>query len=79
MKVVELNLLLNFNDLLDTICQVQRIIDYEEDLLKKLRNTSNKMWSKMVETRPELTAITDWMAPGLTDGYNDLQSILKEL
>lgn len=59
--------------------QVRRIIDFEEDLLKRLRNTSGKMWSKMIETRPELSAITDWMAPGLVDGYKDLQSMLKEL
>lgn len=37
------------------------------------------MWRKIVETRPELTAVTDWMAPGLVDGYKDLQSMLKEL
>jgi len=65
--------------LLNAIFQVQRIIDFEEDLFKKLRNTSGKMWKKIIETRPELTAITDWMAPGLVDGYKDLQSIIKEL
>jgi len=65
--------------LLNAIFQVQRIIDFEEDLFKKLRNTSGKMWNKIIETRPELTAITDWMAPGLVDGYKDLQSIIKEL
>lgn len=65
--------------ILYAIHQVQRIIDFEEDLLKRLRNTSGKMWSKMVETRHELTAITDWMAPGLVDGYKSLQSMLEEL
>jgi len=65
--------------LLNAIFQVQRIIDFEEDLFKKLRNTSGKMWNKIIETRPELTAITDWTAPGLVDGYKDLQSIIKEL
>jgi len=65
--------------LLNAIFQIQRIIDFEEDLFKKLRNTSGKMWNKIIETRPELTAITDWMAPGLVDGYKDLQSIIKEL
>lgn len=65
--------------LLDTICQVQRIIDFEEDLFKRLRNTSGKKWSKMIEIRPELASITDWMAPGLVDGYKELQSMLKEL
>lgn len=37
------------------------------------------MWSKIVESRPELTTVTDWMTPGLVDGYKDLQSMLKEL
>ncbi|KAL0130415.1 hypothetical protein PUN28_002237 [Cardiocondyla obscurior] len=59
--------------------QVQRIINYEEDLLKRLRDTSGKTWNKIVETRPELTAISDGMAPGLVDGYKNLQSMLKEL
>lgn len=59
--------------------QVQRIIDFEEDLFKRLRNTSGKKWNKMVEIRPELASITDWMAPGLVDGYKELQSMLKEL
>lgn len=65
--------------LLDTIFQVQRIIDFEEDLFKRLRNTSGKKWRKMIEIRPELASITDWMAPGLVDGYKELQSMLKEL
>jgi len=33
----------------------------------------------MIEIRPELASITDWMAPGLVDGYKELQSMLKEL
>jgi hypothetical protein len=37
------------------------------------------MWDKMVKTRPELASITNWMLPGLLDGYKDLQSMLKEL
>jgi len=37
------------------------------------------MWNEMIKTRPELIAVTDWMAPGLVDGYKDLQSMLKEL
>lgn len=61
------------------ICQVQRIVDFEEDLLKRLRNTSGKMWNDIVKSRPELASITDWMAPGLVDGYKDLQSMMKEL
>lgn len=65
--------------MLDTICQVQRIVDFEEDLFKKLRNTSGKKWNKMIEIRPELASITDWMAPGLVDGYKELQSMLKEM
>lgn len=59
--------------------QVQRIIDFEEDLFKRLRNTSGKRWNKLIEVRPELASITDWMAPGLVDGYKELQSILKDL
>lgn len=73
------NLGVAYPELHTNLKQVQRIIDFEDDLLKRLRNTSGKMWSKIVETRPELTAITDSMAPGLVDGYKDLQSMLKEL
>ncbi|XP_077269962.1 alanine--tRNA ligase, mitochondrial [Temnothorax americanus] len=73
------NLGVAYPELHTNLKQIQRIIDFEEDLFKRLRNTSGKMWSKMIETRPELTAITDWMAPGLVDGYKDLQSMLKEL
>lgn len=65
--------------LLNAIYQVQRIIDFEEDLFKRLRDTSGKRWNKMIEVRPELASITDWMAPGLVDGYKELQSILKDL
>ncbi|RLU15066.1 hypothetical protein DMN91_012953 [Ooceraea biroi] len=68
-----------YPELHSNLKQVQRIIDYEENLFKRLRNTSGKMWKKMVETRPELASITDWMSPGLLDGYKDLQSMLKEL
>lgn len=64
---------------MDAKHQVQRIIEFEEDLYKRLRNTSGKMWNKMVKTRPELASITDWTASGLLEGYKDLQSILKEL
>ncbi|KYN36791.1 Alanyl-tRNA synthetase, mitochondrial [Trachymyrmex septentrionalis] len=73
------NLGVTYPELHTNLKQVQRIIDFEEDLLKRLRNTSGKMWKKMIETRPELIAVTDWMAPGLIDGYKDLQSMLKEL
>jgi len=65
--------------IINVIDQIQRIIAYEEDLFKRLRNTSGKMWNKMVETRPELASITNWMLPGLLDGYKNLQSMLKEL
>ncbi|XP_011639548.1 alanine--tRNA ligase, mitochondrial [Pogonomyrmex barbatus] len=73
------NLSIVYPELHSNLKQVQRIIDFEEDLFKRLRKTSGKIWSKMVETRPELAAITDWMAAGLVDGYKDLQSMLKEL
>ncbi|XP_018307520.1 alanine--tRNA ligase, mitochondrial [Mycetomoellerius zeteki] len=73
------NLGVTYPELHTNLKQVQRIIDFEEDLFKKLRNTSGKMWNKMIKTRPELIAITDWMASGLVDGYKDLQSMLKEL
>ncbi|GAB1868191.1 alanine--tRNA ligase [Camponotus japonicus] len=68
-----------YPELHNNLKQVQRIIDFEEDLFKRLRNTSGKKWSKMIEIRPELASITDWMAPGLVDGYKELQSMLKEL
>nr|XP_012216572.1 PREDICTED: alanine--tRNA ligase, mitochondrial [Linepithema humile] len=68
-----------YPELYNNLKQVQRIIDFEEDLLKRLRNTSGKMWNNMVKIRPELASITDWMAPGLVDGYKDLQSMLKDL
>ncbi|XP_036145275.1 alanine--tRNA ligase, mitochondrial isoform X2 [Monomorium pharaonis] len=73
------NLGIAYPELHTNLKQVQRIIDFEEDLVRRLHNTSGKMWNKMIETRPELIAITDWMAPGLMDGYKYLQSILKEL
>lgn len=55
------------------------MIEYEKDLFKRLRDSSGKMWSKMIEARPELSLITDWMSPGLLYGYKDLQSMLQEL
>ncbi|XP_011051624.1 PREDICTED: alanine--tRNA ligase, mitochondrial [Acromyrmex echinatior] len=73
------NLGVTYPELHTNLKQVQKIIDFEEELLKRLRNTSGKMWNKMIKTRPELIAVTDWMAPGLVDGYKDLQSMLKEL
>ncbi|XP_072755160.1 alanine--tRNA ligase, mitochondrial [Anoplolepis gracilipes] len=68
-----------YPELQNNLKQVQKIIDFEEDLFKRLRNTSGKKWNKMIEVRPELASITDWMAPGLVDGYKELQSMLKEL
>ncbi|XP_070166786.1 alanine--tRNA ligase, mitochondrial [Polyergus mexicanus] len=73
------NLSAVYPELHNNLKRVQRIIDFEEDLFKRLRNTSGKRWNKMIEVRPELASITDWMAPGLVDGYKELQSILKDL
>ncbi|XP_076243209.1 alanine--tRNA ligase, mitochondrial isoform X2 [Calliopsis andreniformis] len=68
-----------YPELQKNLKKVQNIIEFEEDLFKKLRNTSGKEWKKIVEINPQLTAVTDWMSPGLVGGYKYLQSTLKDL
>ncbi|XP_026673811.1 alanine--tRNA ligase, mitochondrial isoform X3 [Ceratina calcarata] len=59
--------------------KVQKIIRFEEELYKKLRSTSGEKWNKVVEKRPSLKGVTEWLAPGLVDGYKYLQGILNDL
>ncbi|XP_032679320.1 alanine--tRNA ligase, mitochondrial isoform X2 [Odontomachus brunneus] len=68
-----------YTELHSNLKQVEKIIKFEEDLFNRLRNTSGKKWNEMVKIRPELALITDWTAPGLFDGYKDLQTVLKDL
>ncbi|EFN88295.1 Alanyl-tRNA synthetase, cytoplasmic [Harpegnathos saltator] len=68
-----------YTELHNNLKQVKRIIKFEEDLFNRLRNASNKRWNEMIKIRPELASITDWTAPGLVDGYKNLQTMLKEL
>ncbi|XP_016840617.1 alanine--tRNA ligase, mitochondrial [Nasonia vitripennis] len=57
--------------------KIQHIIQYEEEVMKSARNNAAKNWRKVVENRPELSAITDATLPGLTAGYYELQTFLK--
>ncbi|XP_012266707.2 alanine--tRNA ligase, mitochondrial [Athalia rosae] len=59
--------------------QVQKIITYEEELLKSLRATVGAEWNKIVNTRPVLASISNISAPGLTAAYKDLQAIIPNL
>ncbi|XP_053987093.1 alanine--tRNA ligase, mitochondrial isoform X1 [Hylaeus volcanicus] len=67
-----------YPELQNNLKKVQKIIEFEENLLKRLRNTSGKEWKKMVKTHPELVAVTDYTGAGLLSGYKYFQSILKD-
>lgn len=45
--------------------------------MKSARNSSAKRWEKIVNIRPELSAVSDIMLPGLPAGYYELQKFLK--
>lgn len=45
--------------------------------MKSARITAARSWKKIVSSRPELSAITDVSLPGLTGGYNELQTLIK--
>ncbi|XP_014470633.1 PREDICTED: alanine--tRNA ligase, mitochondrial isoform X2 [Dinoponera quadriceps] len=66
-------------ELHNNLKQVDKIIQFEQDLYNRLRNTSGKRWKEMVKIRPELASVTDWTASGLLDGYKNLQTVLKDL
>ena len=58
---------------------MQKIIEFEENLYKKLRYTCSKQWTKIIKTYPQLKSITEQLAPGLEDGYKYLQHVLNDL
>ncbi|XP_046617355.1 alanine--tRNA ligase, mitochondrial isoform X1 [Neodiprion virginianus] len=56
--------------------QVQKLIAYEEDLLKSLRDTAGTEWKRIIKTRSALASVSNTTAPGLAAAYKDLQSSL---
>ncbi|KAK0179803.1 hypothetical protein PV327_005520 [Microctonus hyperodae] len=56
--------------------QVQTIINYEMEHFLNLRASSGKQWQNLVETKPQLAAISDPYAAGLIHSYEILQSTL---
>lgn len=66
-----------YPELQKNLKQVQKIIAYEEDLLKSLRDTAGAEWKKMIKTRPALAMINNTTAPGLAAAYKDLQSSIS--
>nr|XP_033324410.1 alanine--tRNA ligase, mitochondrial [Megalopta genalis] len=68
-----------YPELQTSLKKVQKIVEFEEDLFKRLRKNSGKEWKKIIENRPELASVTDWMAPGLLNAYKYLQTIVKDL
>ncbi|XP_076161952.1 alanine--tRNA ligase, mitochondrial isoform X2 [Ptiloglossa arizonensis] len=67
-----------YPELQNNLKKVQKIIEFEEDLFKSLRIASDKKWKQILKIRPELVTITNWMTPNLFEGYNYLQSNLKD-
>ncbi|KOC65413.1 Alanine--tRNA ligase, mitochondrial [Habropoda laboriosa] len=68
-----------YPELHENLKMVQKIIGFEEELYIKLQRTSDKQWKKICETRSQLKLVTDWVAPGLLDGYNYLQHAIYNL
>ncbi|CAD1469392.1 unnamed protein product, partial [Heterotrigona itama] len=68
-----------YPELQKNLKKVQNIIDFEENLYKKLRYTCSKQWTKIIKIYPQLKSITQQLAPGLEDGYKYLQHILNDL
>lgn len=58
---------------------MQKIIEFEEELYKKLKHTCHKQWTKLVKTYPQLSSISEQLTPGLGDGYKYLQHVLNNL
>lgn len=77
--VVVENLGDTYPELQKNLKQVQKIIEFEENLYKKLRYTCSKQWSKIIKTYPQLKSITEPLAPGLENGYKYLQHRLNDL
>ncbi|KAJ8673583.1 hypothetical protein QAD02_004845 [Eretmocerus hayati] len=59
------------------LSKIQHIIKYEEEVMNSARSAAIRNWKKVVENRPELSAISDIESPGLTAGYYELQTFLK--
>ncbi|XP_023245739.1 alanine--tRNA ligase, mitochondrial isoform X2 [Copidosoma floridanum] len=55
------------------LSKIKFIIQFEEEVMKSARSTAFKSWKKIVNSRPELSVITDTTFPGLTAGYFELQ------
>ncbi|CAK9813637.1 Alanine--tRNA ligase, mitochondrial [Anthophora plagiata] len=68
-----------YPELHDNLGKVQKIIAFEEELYKKLQCTTAKRWEKLCKVYPQSKLITDWLAPGLVDGYKYLQCALNNL
>ncbi|KAG7202205.1 hypothetical protein KM043_015879 [Ampulex compressa] len=68
-----------YPELQTNLKQVQKIIQFEEDLLKRMQKTSFKEWQKIVQTRPVLSSISNQMSSGLVQAYKELQSVMKDL
>ncbi|KAK9309871.1 hypothetical protein QLX08_000669 [Tetragonisca angustula] len=68
-----------YPELQKNLKKVQKIIEFEENLYKKLRYTCSKQWTKIIKTYPQLKSITEQLAPGLEDGYKYLQHVLNDL
>ncbi|KAK0172011.1 hypothetical protein PV328_005388 [Microctonus aethiopoides] len=56
--------------------QIQTIINYEVEHLLNLKASSGKQWQNLIETKPQLAAISDPYAAGLIHSYEILQSTL---
>ncbi|PBC27582.1 Alanyl-tRNA synthetase, cytoplasmic [Apis cerana cerana] len=68
-----------YPELQNNIKKIQKIIEHEEELYKRLKYTSSKQWIKLIKTYPQLSSITEWLSPGLRDGYKYLQNIHDDL
>lgn len=68
-----------YPELQNNIKKVQKIIEHEEELYKRLKYTSSKQWIQLIKTYPQLSSITEWLSPGLRDGYKYLQNIHNDL
>ncbi|XP_033303126.1 alanine--tRNA ligase, mitochondrial isoform X1 [Bombus bifarius] len=68
-----------YPELQENLKKVQKIIEFEEELYKKLKHDCCKQWTNIVKTYPQLSSITEQLIPGLGDGYKYLQRVLNNL
>uniref|UniRef100_A0A1B6D1Y3 Alanine--tRNA ligase n=2 Tax=Clastoptera arizonana TaxID=38151 RepID=A0A1B6D1Y3_9HEMI len=54
--------------------KVHFMIDYENDLLKDLKESTVKEWQKLCKQDPRLLELTGYEAPGLPSGYKEILS-----